>query len=417
MLGVGVGLPPGAREESRGDGGSRLGADDEVHGHRVLGVPLDQFPHVAVAFSYSDVVSAAGVGDPREIHTQLASGSPGSIREMAAGFARAASSAREATAMAGGADDLTAAAYSVDGRGVHDSPAPTAATRVALGDGGAHSERTATSLKGIADHLEEATGLSAARLGAMDSELSSVQSASQRLAAFAPGMTAAAALAAEQALFDRAVDAVRSHGSQIRNIVDGYDDALAGATAALADHQPLPPDDPRRRAYRDGEPQPTDPQTPDPQQPGMLDEVGQFLGDLGGRIGAFGESALHNPGAVAAGVLGAGLVAVSLAGEAVGIALDVTGVGALVGVPAGALATAGVVTGAGIIGTAIAKIDADSDGSSSSTDTSSGQGGSTAAEEATPGAKPGWQSRRADNGQGEVYQRPGAPNNADPQGW
>jgi hypothetical protein len=53
---------------------------------------------------------------------------------------------------------------------------------------------------------------------------------------------------------------------------------------------------------------------------------------------------------------------VSLAGEAGGVALDLTGVGALAGAPVGALATAGVATGAGMIGAAVAHINSTSDG-------------------------------------------------------
>jgi hypothetical protein len=151
-----------------------------------------------VAFTYEDVVAAAGVGDPRDSQALLASGSPTSIRAMAARFGRVASLAHEATALAGGADEFTAAAYVVDGQAVHDAPA---ATRVALGDGGRHADEVARLLKGVAEHLEEAIWVSGLRLAAMEEDLGALRGGS------------------DQALLDQAIVVVRTYGSAIRDIV------------------------------------------------------------------------------------------------------------------------------------------------------------------------------------------------------
>ncbi|MGH3628859.1 MAG: putative T7SS-secreted protein, partial [Sciscionella sp.] len=67
---------------------------------------------------------------------------------------------------------------------------------------------------------------------------------------------------------------------------------------------------------------------------------------------SFGNAALHHPLQFGTAVAGLGLTAVSGLGEGAGGVLDATGVGAVGGVPLGAVSTAGVVAGVGITGAA-----------------------------------------------------------------
>jgi hypothetical protein len=63
-----------------------------------------------------------------------------------------------------------------------------------------------------------------------------------------------------------------------------------------------------------------------------------------------GNAVLHNPGDVALSAAGMGLTALSASGEAGGMLLNATGIGAVIGVPADALAASGMVAGASMMG-------------------------------------------------------------------
>ncbi|MFI6079135.1 hypothetical protein ACIA5C_47280 [Actinoplanes sp. NPDC051343] len=60
---------------------------------------------------------------------------------------------------------------------------------------------------------------------------------------------------------------------------------------------------------------------------------------------SLGNAAVHHPGDVALAAAGAGLMIVGAGGDAGGLVLDATGIGAVVGVPVNVVSTAAVVSG------------------------------------------------------------------------
>jgi hypothetical protein len=97
-----------------------------------------------------------------------------------------------------------------------------------------------------------------------------------------------------------------------------------------------------------------------PKKPGFWSKVGSFFSDAGADLenagghvlngaASFGNAMVHHPGDVALAAAGAGLMIVSGAGDAGGVVLDATGVGAFVGVPINVVTTAGVVAGGGML--------------------------------------------------------------------
>ena len=90
-----------------------------------------------------------------------------------------------------------------------------------------------------------------------------------------------------------------------------------------------------------------------PRQRSWLDDAGAEARELGSAVGtglaSLGNAVVDHPGDLAALAGGAALVGISAAGEGAGIALDVTGVGAVAGVPVGVLSTAGIVTGGALV--------------------------------------------------------------------
>jgi hypothetical protein len=159
-----------------------------------------------------------------------------------------------------------------------------------------------------------------------------------------------------------------------------------------------------------------------PEKSSWLDEAGDFLHDTGGHIvngvASFGNAMLHHPGSTGLAAAGIGLAMVSAGGEGLGVALDVTGIGAVAGVPLNVVSAAGLAAGASITTAAMANIASHAGGDDhvSPIDTE-GDGVSDGAADSTAtnptGVKPGWSSRTADNGTGTVYQKPGASGNAD----
>jgi len=101
-----------------------------------------------------------------------------------------------------------------------------------------------------------------------------------------------------------------------------------------------------------------------PQKPGFWDDVGSFFSDVGADLenfagtvvnsfASFGNALINHPGDVVTSMAGAGLMAVGAGGEIGGAALDATGIGAIIGVPAnavsaGAIATGGTMAAAGM---------------------------------------------------------------------
>jgi hypothetical protein len=93
-----------------------------------------------------------------------------------------------------------------------------------------------------------------------------------------------------------------------------------------------------------------------PKKPGLWSKVGDFFSDVGADLenagahvingaASLGNAAIHHPGDVALAAAGAGLMIVGAAGDAGGLVLDATGIGAVVGVPVNVVSTAAVVAG------------------------------------------------------------------------
>jgi hypothetical protein len=97
-----------------------------------------------------------------------------------------------------------------------------------------------------------------------------------------------------------------------------------------------------------------------PEKPGFWSKAGDFFSDVGADLenagghvvnglASFGNAMVHHPGDVALAAAGAGLMLLGGAGDAGGLVLDATGVGAVVGVPVNVVSTAAVVAGGGMV--------------------------------------------------------------------
>ncbi|MEU4239331.1 putative T7SS-secreted protein [Actinoplanes sp. NPDC026619] len=97
-----------------------------------------------------------------------------------------------------------------------------------------------------------------------------------------------------------------------------------------------------------------------PKKPGFWSKVGDFFEDVGAGLAnvgghvanglaSFGNAMIHHPGDVAAAAAGAGLMIAGATGDVGGGLLDLTGVGAVIGVPINIASTAAVVAGGGIV--------------------------------------------------------------------
>lgn len=84
--------------------------------------------------------------------------------------------------------------------------------------------------------------------------------------------------------------------------------------------------------------------------------------DLVNATASLGNGIIHDPGGVFAILGGIGLAGISTGGEAVGIGLDATGVGAVAGVPLNALSAAGIASGTALAGAGAAAIMRDAAG-------------------------------------------------------
>ncbi|WP_436524233.1 putative T7SS-secreted protein [Actinoplanes sp. HUAS TT8] len=87
-----------------------------------------------------------------------------------------------------------------------------------------------------------------------------------------------------------------------------------------------------------------------PEKSSWLDDAGDFLKDVGADVvntlASMGNAVIHHPGDVATAAAGIGLMLLSSGGEGLGVALDATGAGAVVGVPLNVVSAAGLATGA-----------------------------------------------------------------------
>ncbi|WAL66710.1 polymorphic toxin type 28 domain-containing protein [Amycolatopsis cynarae] len=103
-----------------------------------------------------------------------------------------------------------------------------------------------------------------------------------------------------------------------------------------------------------------------PQKSSWLEDVGDFLSDVGTHIvndvASFGNVLLQHPGDVVSALGGLGLTVVSSAGMAGGAALTATGEGAVIGVPAMSVSAVGAVEGTGMMAAAIGDLAAHAGG-------------------------------------------------------
>lgn len=97
-----------------------------------------------------------------------------------------------------------------------------------------------------------------------------------------------------------------------------------------------------------------------PQESSWLDDVGNFLGNVGAHIvndvASFGNALLNHPGDVVQALGGLGLTTISAAGFGAGAVLDATGVGAIPGVALHGASVIGMAGGLELTGTAMASI-------------------------------------------------------------
>jgi Putative T7SS secretion signal domain len=104
-----------------------------------------------------------------------------------------------------------------------------------------------------------------------------------------------------------------------------------------------------------------------PPEPSLWQRAGDFMGGVGdglvdtgkhavNGLASFGNAAIHHPQDVLAAAGGIALTAVSATSEVAGVALDATGVGAVVGGPLNVVSATGMATGLAITGVAMADI-------------------------------------------------------------
>jgi hypothetical protein len=97
-----------------------------------------------------------------------------------------------------------------------------------------------------------------------------------------------------------------------------------------------------------------------PKKPGFWSKVGDFFSDVGADLenagghvvnglASVGNAAAHHPGDIATAAAGAGLMLLGAGGDVGGGLLDLTGVGAVAGIPINIASTAAVVAGGGLV--------------------------------------------------------------------
>lgn len=94
----------------------------------------------------------------------------------------------------------------------------------------------------------------------------------------------------------------------------------------------------------------------------VLAGLEHMAGDLANGVASLGNAMLHDPGAVGETLAGAALMTLSAGGEVGGVALDATGVGAILGVPANVVSAMGIATGAGLAGVGVHSLAQDAAG-------------------------------------------------------
>lgn len=370
-----------------------------------------------------EAVALAGV-DPRDLHARLMAGRPESTLALARAFDDAAQHAQAAFEQGRRAHATIAGGFANDGAPVLDAAGQDARAWRLLGQGGQDMADTATFLKRSVTALDTAQATSTRVLGRMVADLDTLVARAGRETA--PDPAAAAAL--RQQYLVQAAGVVTTAARDVQQTIDAYDHELTAYTGELHARGYAPPPTPPRQGH-------TEPRKRRHWWDAALDKAG----DVGAAVynhtvvpavnaaADLGQAAVEHPGDLAGLVLGGGLILLGGAGEVGGGALDLTGVGAVVGVPVNVAAAGVIAAGAGIA--AMSAGDLGRDAAQNHNEVLDEAQGPSASRP-TPGdplpessrpdtAGPDWEGRVADNGKGEVWQKPenvdsppGTPSNA-----
>jgi hypothetical protein len=102
---------------------------------------------------------------------------------------------------------------------------------------------------------------------------------------------------------------------------------------------------------------------------GFFSDVGHDVAQVGegtvSALASYGNSIIHDPASALETIGGAGLTLLSAGGEVGGFALDATGIGSVLGVPANVISAAGIATGLGLMGAGAEGLSKDASGSDS----------------------------------------------------
>ncbi|MFE4518049.1 putative T7SS-secreted protein [Kitasatospora sp. NPDC056783] len=157
-----------------------------------------------------------------------------------------------------------------------------------------------------------------------------------------------------------------------------------------------------------------------PEEPDWLDKIGDFFSDAGDAIldvgtvvvedlASVGNAIVHDPFASLEIAGGLGLAALGAGGEVLGFGLDLTGVGAVIGVPVNIVSAGAIATGLGVAGMGVGQIAQDAMGSDRvHMEGDGGGGGSSTPDMRTQPSKPADPNATPD---GHVTN---IPKNADP---
>jgi hypothetical protein len=238
-------------------------------------------------------LAAVAEVDPWAQRTQLTSGDPDQIEELAAAFYRAAGRTDQAAASDAQAKQYVRAGYHVDGGAPLDYNAEVSRTSASLTGAADKLPKIAKLLSSVADDLASATRSANTEVADLDGELSTIE---QQYESFM--QTTGHHLPPEDQSSVRdgylrdAIARVQSRGAATTKLVMNYEHALAAATKSMADLGYLPPLDLREAGEQATTPLPfgTDPTTvakwwaglTPAQQEYLLDHEYDTLGQLRG---------------------------------------------------------------------------------------------------------------------------------------
>jgi hypothetical protein len=357
-----------------------------------------------------EAVALAGV-DPRALHAQLTAGQPDRTVQLARAFEDAGREARDAYERGRRAHGMIADGFTNDGAPVLDAAAQSGQAWRLLGRGGQDMEDTAALLKRSVAALDDAQTTSTGLINKMVADLNAVAARSERFVAPDP----AAAAAARRQFLEQAARIVTVAAGKIQRAIDAYDRQLSSHTADLTAHGYVPADPPPPVGH-------TTPRHRRSWWESALDTAGDVgaaaynhtVVPLVNGAADLGQAMVEHPADVAGLLLGGGMIVLGGSGEVGGVALDATGVGAVVGVPINIAAAGLIAAGAGIVamsagdlGSNAAKNDNHVLDEAQGPSSARPKPGDPLPESARPDtAGRGWEGRVADNGRGEVWQNP-----------